>query len=286
MRRNAARWIAMRRWNRQVIVALVLCVGMSGLSGPASAAIGDPSSASTSYVVIESEIGGSGCANKTAPACGASTSYSLDPSVDDGGSSLGESAVGSSASASYQAGSGFNTTAQPGLTMVVNTSSVSLGLLSVGTAKTATASFSVKDYTSWGYAVTIIGSPPSNAGHVLAPMGTQSANSTGCSPTCASNNGVEQFGINMRLNASPAAFGAEPAPIPSAAFSLSNPSVVIPLPYRTADAFRYFSGDTIASAPSSSGETDYTISFMANMSTTTPGGTYGGGLTIVTTGTY
>jgi hypothetical protein len=80
--------------------------------------------------------------------------------------------------------------------------------------------------------------------------------------------------------------GVDPVPIPSSAFSQYLPAVVLPVGYRTVDAYRYFSGDTIAQAPSSSGETDYTISFMANMSTTTPGGRYTGTLEIVATGTF
>jgi len=269
----------MRRWNRQLVISMALVLG---ISGTASGAIGDPSSTSTSYRIVEGEVGGNGQFNSTSTG----GNFTFNPSADDGGSSLGENAVGNGASTSFQTKSGFDTTAQPSLTMIVNTSLVAFGALSLVTAKTATATFSVKDYTSFGYVVQIVGSPPSNGGHALAGMDSQSANSTGCSPTCASNNGVEQFGINLRLNASPAAVGADPVPIPSSAFSLSNPSVVIPLPYRTADAYRYFSGDTIASAPSSSGETDYTISFMANMSSVSPGGTYGGGMTLVATGTY
>lgn len=230
--------------------------------------------------MVEGEIGGNGQFDST------SASYKMNPDGDDGGTSLGETAVGNGSSANYSSGAGFNTTAQPGLTLIVDPTPADLLALSLGSANTAVGHFSVKNYTSYGYVVTIIGTPPSYGGHALTAMGTQSANSTGCTPGCASSNGTEQFGINLRLNASPVAFGADPVPIPSSAFSLSDPTVVIPLPYRTPDAFRYFSGDTIASAPSSSGETDYTIGMVANMSTLTPGGKYSGNFSIVVTGTY
>jgi hypothetical protein len=249
----------------------------------AYAALGDPSSASTSYKVIEGEIGGNGQFNSS------STNYNINPKTDDGGSSLGESAVGNSASTNYQTNSGFDTTAQPALSIVVNTTSVSLGTLSTGAANTATATFNVRDYTAYGYAVTIIGNAPSNSGHPLAGMGTQSANSTGCVPSCASANGVEQFGINLRLNSSPTTVGADPVPVPSSSFAQSTPSVVLPLPYRTANQYRYFNGDTIASVSSVAnvmGETGYTMSFLANSSPTTPGGTYAGNISIVATGTF
>jgi hypothetical protein len=280
----------MRRWNRQVIVALVLCVGMSGLSGPASAALGDPASASASYKVIESEIGGSGCANKTVPACGASASYSLDPSVDDGGASLGESAVGNSASASYQTNGGFNTTAQPGLMLALSTPSVNLGVLSVAAANTATASFSVRNYTSSGYVVQIIGQTPAYAGHHLTAMTTNPAGD-------ASQNTVEQFGLNLVFNQSPT------NPVPGSAnpvcqaagycFGVAGDGVTgtygSTRPYTVGGVtakYRYVSGETVASGPKSTGETDYTITFLANQSTTTPSGAYSGALSIVATGTF
>ncbi len=171
-------------------------------------------------------------------------------------------------------------------------SSIDFGLLSTSAATTKTAMFSVKNYTSHGYAVTIVGAPPSYGGNPLNGMGRQIANSTDCGgayPSCSSQAGVEQFGMNMRANTSPVTFGADPVPLPSGSFSVSDPSVVIPLPYRTGGAspeFRYFAGDTIASAPQSSGETTYTVAFLANISTVTPGGKYTGALEFVVTGTY
>jgi hypothetical protein len=270
----------MRRWNRQVIFALVLCLGMSP---GAWASLGDPSSNSASYRVVESEIGGNG--QFTA----GSSSYSICGATcftDDAGTSLGESAVGNSSSASYQTNSGFNTTAQPGLTLNVSGTPANLGLLTLGAAKTATATFNVKNYTTWGYAVTIIGTPPSSRGHSLVAMGTQSSNSSSCSPSCSSSPGVtEQFGINLRANPS-LGEGTDPVPIPNASFSQYLPGTVLPLPYRTQDSYRYFPGDTIASTIGNSGETDYTISFIANMVASTPAGTYSGNLSIVATGTY
>lgn len=245
---------------------------------------------STSYSMNESEVGTGG------DFAGTSGNFRFVPGVDDAGSTLGENAVGNSASASYQSNGGLNPTAQPGLTFCIGVtgtgcadfsgSSVDLGELSTSVANTAFAKFSVKNYTSYGYAVTVIGTPPANGGNSLDAMGTQSANSTGCTPSCASANTVEQFGINLRLNSSPTTVGADPVPLPDASFSVSNPATIIPLPYRTANQYRYFSGDTIAQAPQSSGETTYTITFLANMSNTTPGGKYTGGLTLVATGTY
>ena len=56
--------------------------------------------------------------------------------------------------------------------------------------------------------------------------------------------------------------------------------------YNTANNFRYNGGETIASAPKTSGQTNYTISYIVNAATTTPGGSYSGNQTLVCTGTY
>jgi hypothetical protein len=263
----------MRRWSRQLIVPVLVALG---LSGAASATLGDPSSSSTSYRVVEGEIGGNGQFTS------GSTSYNINPNVDDGGSSLGETTVGNSSSTSYQTNSGFTTTAQPGLTMVVNTGNVSLGTLSTVTANTATATFSVINYTSNGYMVQIIGTPPSNSGHALTALATDTA----------SSNGTEQFGINLRANTSPVSVGADPVQTPSSTFSYGvagdgiTGTFGITRPYTIPNSYRYASGETIASAPKSSGQTDYTLSFMANKAALTPGGAYSGSMSIVATGTY
>lgn len=263
----------MRRWNRQVIAAIVAVLVMPGFASAQW-------QQSSSYGMNESQIGGNGLFNSV------SGHYSINPVTDDGGASLGAAAVGSGISNSYSTSAGFDTTAQPGLTFTVNGGSISLGTLLTSAAATATATFSVKDYTSSGYFVTLAGTAPANGAHALAAMGTQLSNSSSCSPSCTSTTGTEQFGINMRANTSPATFGADPVPIPSAAYSLYLPSTVLPLPYRTVNSYRFFSGDEVASAPSSSGETDYTMSFLANISATTPGGQYQGNLTLIATGSY
>ncbi len=57
-------------------------------------------------------------------------------------------------------------------------------------------------------------------------------------------------------------------------------------PYTISDKWRYNSGETIASSPKTSGETDYTITFLANISALTPGGAYAGNIILCATGTY
>jgi hypothetical protein len=253
-----------------ISVALVL-----GISGTATGTPGDPSSASTSYRIVEGELGGNGQFNS------ASTNFTFNPSVDDGGSSLGETAVGNGKSTSFQTNSGFDTTAQPGLTFIVNTSTVALGILSTGTKTTGTATFSVLDYTSYGYVVQIVGTTPGYGGHNLTALTTDTASSAG----------TEQFGINTVRN-TVAALGADPVQVPSSAFSFgvagdgATGTYGTTRPYTISDQWRYVSGDTVASGPKSSGETDFTMTFLANISGLTPSGGYVGSLSLVATGTY
>lgn len=250
---------------------VVACVVAVAASGAAHAELQQ----SASYSLNESEVGAGG------DFTGASSHYSYAPGVDDGGSSLGETAVGTSSSTNYSSGAGFNTTAQPGLTFIVNTATVNLGALSTSVKATGVATFSAINYTTYGYVITAIGTPPKNGSHALTPLTTDTASSVG----------TEQFGVNTVLNTS-AAVGANPAQVPSGSFSygVAGDGVTgtygTTRPYTISDKWRFNSGEVVASAPKSSGETDYTMTFLANMSTTTPGGKYTSTLELVATGTY
>lgn len=217
------------------------------------------SQSSTSYKINESYIGPGGSLNSSSPGYKES-------------STVGDTATGNSSSSGYQTNSGGNTTSDPRLSMVVNTSSINFGGLSTAVAKTATSSFAVLNYTSSGYVVFTVGDPPSNGSHVL----------TGINPTAASQVGVEQFGINLQANTSPISFGADPVQVPSGSFSFGAASSG----YNSANTFRYVNGEGVAGSVKTSGETDYTISYIVNVATTTPGGSYTGGQALVVVGTY
>jgi hypothetical protein len=191
-------------------------------------------------------------------------------------STTGDLGVGNSNSTSYQTNSGYNTNSEPRLAFSINSSSVSLGKLSTSVASTATSTFSVLNYTAYGYIVQIIGNTPSNGNHNLTAM----------SSTSASNVGTEQYGINVVRNTDFCGIGchlgADPVQTPSSSFSFGEAAGN----YDTDGNFRYVSGETIAEAPKSSGQTDYTVSYIANSSVTTPSGSYSGSHTLVCVGTY
>jgi len=217
---------------------------------------------STNYQIQESFIGPGGNINSN------STNYGGFGTVGDIG--VGESSP--PGSGNFRTISGYNTTNDPALSFAVNTSSLNFGALSVSTAATASATFSVYNYTSSGYVVQLIGAPPSSGAHIL----------TGVSPAAASTVGTEQFGINLVANTAPTTFGANPAQVPTSSFSYGAAATN----YNTTNLYRYVAGETIATATQSSGQTNFTISYIVNVATSTPGGSYTGAQELVCTGTY
>lgn len=212
---------------------------------------------SADYQFEETSLGGVGLTNTASP----------DYQASESGGILG---FGTSADSTMQIKAGHETTNDPALSFAIDTPNVSFGIFSPSTTAVATSSFQVSDYTSYGYVVGIYGSPPTNiSGHSIAAMSTSGTSHTG----------IEQFGINLVANTSPSSFGSNPNNGQFGSGSAESN-------YATANNFLYVNGDTVASAPKSSGMTIYTISYIVNVSSLTPGGQYTTGQTIICTGTY
>lgn len=186
----------------------------------------------------------------------------------------GEMGVGNSKSNNYQAQGGFNTNREPSLELNVSGGS-DLGVLSTGSTATTTGSFTVKTYLASGYVVQTQSDPPTSG---LGPTHTFD---TPSSPT-ASAAGTEQFGINVVANTNPTTFGANPVQVPDNTFSFGAAAP----DYNTTNLYKYTKGDTIASSTSSSGQTNYTISYIFNISNLTPAGAYRFDHVIVATSTF
>lgn len=216
-------------------------------------------SQSTNYQVNEVFFGSGGALNNC------SASYCAKESI-------GETAVGKSSSANYKTQAGFNTNRVPYLQFIVNGVNTNVGVLSTGGTTTTTATFSVKNYLSSGYSVVTVSNPPINNSYTMHALSTPTASSIG----------TEQFGMNLVANTSPITFGANPSQNPSSAFSFGAASSG----YNTANQYEYVPGSTIAYSNSSSGETDYTISYIYNISNLTPGGTYTLNDVLVATATF
>lgn len=182
---------------------------------------------------------------------------------------LGDVAIGEAASANYQVQAGSKTSPDPTLTVQINSSAASFGSFSPTNASMATASFSVSNYTAFGYVVQIEGSPPKNGSRTIPALATEAS----------SNPGTEQFGINLVANTSPVSIGANPD---QGQFGqgIAHPD------YATPNKYHYNSGDIIASAPKSSGLTKFTVSYLVNVAPLTKGGAYKTNQTIIVIGTY
>lgn len=255
---------------------LVGAVMLFGAVATVSAACGnlDQQSCSASYGVNEVFFGTGGqlCVPGSV---GFSTNYCAK-------SAAGGLGVGTETGSSYKAQAGFNTNREPTLTLIVNSTNIALGALTAGTTASATATFSVETYLSGGYIVSTVGAPPQNGTYTIQ---------TPSSPT-TSNTSAEQFGINLVANSScgggmPASLGANPVQVPNSTFSFGvaahNSGTDY---YDQACKFMYSNNDTIADSTKSSGETDYTISYIVNTTGATPGGTYSFNQVLVATGTF
>ncbi|HSX17311.1 MAG TPA: hypothetical protein VLH86_04380 [Patescibacteria group bacterium] len=246
------------KWRRGV-VALGSLVSVAMLVTSQLAYAADSSSAN--YSVDQVFMGAGGELN----AC--SASYCSKQTA-------GEIAAGNTASNAFKAQAGFNTDRNPYLAFSVVGSNTDLGTIGTSGTATATGTFAVKTYLAQGYVVMLASDPPTNtsSGHVITGL---------TSPTTPSV-GVEQFGVNLVHNTSPIAFGAPPVQVPDNTFSFGT----VASGYGTANNYKYVKGDTIASSSTSSGETDYTLSFIYNISNLTPDGTYVYNGVLVATSTY
>lgn len=186
--------------------------------------------------------------------------------------SLGDTVVGNSASSLYQIYGGYTTTDVPFLEFTVSQTAVDLGTQSVASTSSGSATFTVKAYLSSGYVVQTVSDPPKNSSYTMATPNSPTA------PTV----GVEQFGMNLRANTAPNTIGADPVQIPDASFSYGQVSPG----YDTPNMYKYNKNDNIAFSNKSSGVTQYTITYIMNVSNLTPSGVYTMDQSLVATATY
>jgi hypothetical protein len=249
---------------KRAIIALVLALGMSLL--PLSHVFAQYTS--PNYKAEETFFGSGGELDAS------SSSYKAQ-------SSVGALGVGYGSSGTYQAYSGFLTPNEPFLEMTVNTASVNLGVLDSTSTKTGNANFTVRAYTDSGYTVQTVSQPPqTSTGLTLAAKTSQGA------PII----GTEEFGINLVANTTPSSFGADPTLQPDSSFA----SGIAAPGYRTANQFKYGVGNTIACTGTAGscgsisgwGQTTYTISYIANITSITKAGSYSMNQDLVVVATY
>jgi hypothetical protein len=236
---------------------------------------------STNYQTNQVQFGAGGARNLT------SSNYGAQVSV-------GETGVGNYSSSNYQAWAGFNTDSQPFLEAVVTSANLDLGVLSSATTATATATFYVRAWNAKGYVVQTDSPPPTNidGGHVMTTNSTPAAN----------NLGHEQFGMNLVADTTPASLTtASPAsanPQQTLVYPYTAPTSCPPVSssaiaygcaygnYVTPNQYAYNNGDVIAASSVSTSKTIYVVSYIFNISNSTPAGQYVFHDNFVITATY
>lgn len=188
----------------------------------------------------------------------------------------GSLGVGDTSSTTYMAQSGFETPQEEYLEMVVTASTVDLGNLTTSTTGSGTSNFYIRTYTSSGYFVKIVSPTPTYGAVSLAAMTGGGSSVTG----------TEQYGINLAANtvatATPTTFGTAPALQPNSGFAYGTAAAG----YDTANQFKYNIGDTIATSPKGIGQTNFTISYIANMSVISRAGVYSVNQVLVVVASY
>lgn len=249
--------LRLRRSGFVVALALALCAGL------VSTAAATTTSSSTNYSVTETQFGTGGSTQNC------STNYCAKTST-------GDTAVGSTSSTSYSAQSGSNTSGEPSLSVVVTGGTQDVGVLDDTHTGTAVSTIDVTTYLSTGYVMQIVGPPPSQGTHTLrVPLG-QPGN-----VPFTSQQGAEQFGINLVANTAPA-MGADPVDPSTGTTDRS----MLTANYGTPNEFAYADGDIVAQSNNGNGEINYTLSMILNVSNVTPVGRYSGVYSAVVTATF
>lgn len=153
---------------------------------------------------------------------------------------------------------------------------VSLGVFSPVATNGATSVMSASTNASFGYVITLVGTSMASGANTIAPMGTQSLNSAGCSPGCSATPGISQFGTNVRANTAPTIGTDVSGSGTATGFS----------GYNNVNNFRYFAGDTVASVSGVTNSNLFTNSYIVNVSGSQAAGVYTATMTYICTATF
>ncbi len=148
----------------------------------------------------------------------------------------------------------------------VSGSSVNFGSFSSTSTSSGTSVMAASTNADSGYTITVNGGTLTSGGDTISALAAQTASSIG----------TEQFGLNLKDNATPNV-GAEVSGSGSGAASAN---------YATADQFRFASGDSISSAAGNTDANTFTASYIVNVGGSTEPGTYTATMTYICTATF
>ncbi len=156
------------------------------------------------------------------------------------------------------------------VTLSLGSASLDFGSLSPTETKSGSHTMTVETDAPNGFTVTLSGNAPTRVGGLdeITQIGLTSQDSS---------IGSRQFGLNLVLNPT-LGIGADPsgsAPIGSAASQYNEP-----------DKFAFLNGSAVATSSTPINSTIFTVSYIANISSDTPNGSYASTLTYEATVNY
>ncbi len=143
---------------------------------------------------------------------------------------------------------------------------VNFGTLSASATNTGVSQLGVGTNAKYGYAITVNGATLSSGTASIDALAAQTASASG----------TEQFGLNLRDNATPD-FGTNPD-----GSGTANPNAN----YNTADQYRFVSGDTVASKSGTDQFRRFHVGYLVNINTASEAGAYTSTLTYIATATF
>lgn len=145
-------------------------------------------------------------------------------------------------------------------------SSVSLGTLTPSTTGSGTSKLAASTNAVSGYSITINGTTLTSGGNSI----------TALAAATASSQGSEQFGVNLRGNATPS-IGTDPTGATGYSYGSG---------YGTVDSYKFVTADPIITTSAPTNGTTYTASYIANIAGTTEPGSYSAVFTYIATANY
>lgn len=145
-------------------------------------------------------------------------------------------------------------------------SSVSFGTLSPSSTASGVSQLGVGTNGLSGFSITVNGATLTSGGNTITALASQTASSVG----------AEQFGLNLRDNATPNV-GTDPDGSGTATPTAN---------YNTVDQYRFVTGDSIASKNSSDQFRRFHASYIVNIDTATEAGSYTATMTYIATATF
>lgn len=239
-------------------------------------AYGTATTASTVTFKILGATGGGSLTNGSA-------ANSIPITITDGGSNTNSTALAVAIATNDVVT--VTATVNPTLSLTITGSTVALGTLtttthnSTGPAGAAEQDIRVASNAGGGFLLTYNGTAPTNGSHTMAIDGVGSGHTVGTGQV-TNTGGTEGFGINLTgANTNIASSGAPTQNAGTCASPLAD--------YNTANQFSFASATTTSlTNQSTAADCTYHVSYVNDISTVTPAGTYSGSVTYIASATF